>query len=234
DGAGYERGSFRRLPRRRCPQARGMGGSRFAALGSSGPMPTARGAGYRSRLSGSTDADPCPSGCESQRVDQLVLLVPCVTLGPAPRHRVARLELEERFPQVLVLDRLAARRTPPVGLPALQPAVRESLLQVLAVSDDRDSTALCQCSEGPDGRCQFHTVVGGVSFEARSLLALVAVLEEVSPAAPARARVTRTVGERLHLPQPCVSHLCPLRRRHGPRAPLRQLRAWSCASTTGG
>src|SRR5690606_31992409 len=69
------------------------------------------------RGAGSADAHTLAPGGERQRVDQFVLRVSGVTFRPTPRHFMLRLQLQESFPQVLVLDSLAPRRPPPIGLP---------------------------------------------------------------------------------------------------------------------
>jgi hypothetical protein len=84
---------------------------------------------------------PLPGrGGDSEGIDKVVHRIPRVTFHPFKLDAtlVGEVQLDERFPQVLIRDGLLLRVLPPARLPSDVPLVFETVHDVRGVADDRD------------------------------------------------------------------------------------------------
>ena len=86
--------------------------------------------------------------------------MPRVTLDPFPDHRMPSACGIQPLPQIDVLHRRPACRTPALALPAVHP-FGDAVFYIGAIGDNRDFRRLRQRLQRRNRRHQLHPVVGG-------------------------------------------------------------------------
>src|SRR5207249_4668821 len=128
-----------------------------------------------------------------------------------PRDIVLLDQLQQRLPEIAVLDGLLLRVAPAVGAPAEIPLVAEAVHDIRAVAVDGHGAAAGEGAQALDGTGQLHALVGRVGFAAGQLDLVAVVDEDGSPAAGAGVTAAGAVGVDLdgggasHGPSPCLS-----------------------------
>ena len=111
--------------------------------------------------------------------------------------------LQRLFPEVGVQGGGAVGFLPASALPALGPALFQSVDDVLAVGAQADFARLLELAQGLDEGRQLHPVVGGGGVAAAQLflvdLAVKAVAQHRAPAAGAGIAAARAVGVNFNL-----------------------------------
>src|SRR6266581_4188228 len=126
-----------------------------------------------------------------------------------PRDIVPLDQLQQRLPEIAVLNRLLLRVAPAVGAPAEIPLVAEAVHNIRAVAVDCHGAAAGESAQALDGTGQLHALVGRVGFAAGQLDLVAVVDEDGGPAAGAGVTAAGAVGVDLdrggasHGPSPC-------------------------------
>src|SRR2546428_11729245 len=111
-----------------------------------------------------------------------------------PRDIVPLDQLQQRLPEVAVLDGLLLGVAPAVGAPAEIPLVAEAVHNIRAVAVDGRDAAAGESAQALDGTGQLHALVGRVGFAAGQLGLVAFVDEDGSPAAGAGIAAAGAVG----------------------------------------
>ena len=106
---------------------------------------------------------------------------------------------QQPFPQVYIQGGAVVAFSPAFFLPAVHPALRYGIHQVLAVAGQRNAAGLLQGAQALDGGQQLHAVVGGHRLPAGKLLFLPLVPQDRPPAAGTGIAGTGAIGKKLHL-----------------------------------
>src|SRR5438477_1885801 len=126
-----------------------------------------------------------------------------------PRDIVPLDQLQQRLPEISVLDGLLLRVAPAVGAPAEIPLVAEAVHNVRAVAVDGHGAAAGEGAQALDGTGQLHALVGRVGFAAGQLDLVCRLLLEKKKTAGAGIAAAGAVGVDLdrggasHGPSPC-------------------------------
>src|SRR5713101_2013395 len=91
-----------------------------------------------------------------QLIRSVIPLVVRVSANPVPLDVVKLTERDQPSPEVFVRDSLPARGFPPVPLPLREPALRESISDVLRIGEDVDGAGLLERFEALDRSGQLH------------------------------------------------------------------------------
>src|SRR5207245_6531241 len=110
-----------------------------------------------------------------------------------PFDRVAGAELIEPLPEILILNRLAARGAPAARLPRRKP-LRDPAPHVFGIGVEARLHRALQGLERANYRGELHAVVGRQGLGALELLLALARLEERPPAAGPRIAAAGAVG----------------------------------------
>src|SRR5438477_7848358 len=111
-----------------------------------------------------------------------------------PRDIVPLDQLQQRLPEISVLDGLLLRVAPAVGAPAEIPLVAEAVHDVRAVAVDGHGAAAGEGAQAFDGAGQLHALVGRVGFAAGQLDLVGGVDEDGGPTAGAGIAAAGAVG----------------------------------------
>src|SRR5713226_2215930 len=142
-----------------------------------------------------------------------------------PRDVVPLGQLEQRLPEIAILDGLLLGIAPAVGAPAEIPLVAEAVHDVRAVAVDGRGAAPAEGAQAFDGTGQLHALVGGACFAAGELDLVAVVDEDGGPAAGAGVTAAGAVG--VDLDAGGVTHgpsFTQRSRRRNKRAPRLELR----------
>ena len=136
-----------------------------------------------------------------QGVAAFVFRVAAVAADVGEADLVAAEQFVEPPPEVFVLDLFAAAclRGAASRWPSTWAAIRSALADVDAVGDQFDRGRAFERFQAADHGRQFHAVVGGFAFAARSFqfFARVGMPQDKGPAARPRIAAARAVGEEL-------------------------------------
>src|SRR5437660_4934156 len=111
-----------------------------------------------------------------------------------PRDIVPLDQLQQRLPEIAVLDGLLLRVAPAVGAPAEIPLVAEAVHDIGAVAVDGHGAAAGESAQALDWTGQLHALVGRVGFAAGQLDLVAFVDEDGSPATGAGVTTAGAVG----------------------------------------
>ena len=94
-------------------------------------------------------------------VAALVLGVPCMTLDPVEGNVVLLQQGQQLLPKVYIQSRLLVGLYPALFLPAVYPALGDTVYHILAVGSEYDPAWLLQRGKSRYNAEQLHSVVGG-------------------------------------------------------------------------
>jgi hypothetical protein len=104
-----------------------------------------------------------PGSIQCKRVATVLQVVTSVTYDPSPTDDVARRQLIQFTPQILIENRPSIRGAPTVHLPPSQ-VLRDALLDVLRICHQFHLTGLAQSFQSVNRGGELHSIVGCLRF----------------------------------------------------------------------
>lgn len=132
-----------------------------------------------------------------------------MALDPLVVQLVRRRHAQQLLPKVGVERRLFVAFDPAAALPALGPALGQTIHDVFGIAAQRHLARLLEQRKGADDRHQLHAVVGGLRLAAADGALQRLVAQNRAPAAGAGVAAARAVGKNGDL----LHDVLPLRHR---------------------